>query len=259
MKTHLKTAASVLVVLAVGALVLSEVPALHGQSSGSTKLSCSSPEVIDTFRVMALRRSQNPDRDVSITNIGTLGLLGNEILCSGDLNGAPGTYSLLPLDDGRFKVTITSILGHYNYSGLSFHEIGPVNYLEEKKKLEDELVERKKIQELREVESKKEAHKAQEKLQDEISRKLSVLPNSSPCRNNLKLYEIDDCIKRMKSQEEVDAQIAREKAQREMRRAEQEPFLEEMRQRRKDRCKTLTSRPPLPGHLPMSYEECLAR
>jgi hypothetical protein len=124
MKAHLKTTASVLVALAVGGLVIGGVTA---DNTNHPRISCSSPEVIDTLRALSINPS---NLDPSVKNTGLLGMNGNELVCSADVGyRAAKTYLVLPLDNGQFRVTIQE-----SWVAFPFTKVGPVDYLVEKRK-----------------------------------------------------------------------------------------------------------------------------
>jgi hypothetical protein len=105
-------------------------------------LSCSSPQMIETLRAVGLDQAHT---EFEIMNIGTLGRTGNVLNCSADFkviettaimlrvgDQATRSYTILPLDDGKFRV---SIVGWMTTFGLrTFDGVGPFSYREAKDK-----------------------------------------------------------------------------------------------------------------------------
>ncbi|WP_141739958.1 hypothetical protein [Bosea sp. BIWAKO-01] len=117
-------------------------PSIGQEISNSVpKISCSSAGVIDTLKTMIFKLS---GKDPSISNTGPLGIRGNQIICSGEINGIVLNYVILPLDSGKFRVSseqgIRTAFGYYTPS-----EVGPVDFLDEKKKIEDKKIEDQRI------------------------------------------------------------------------------------------------------------------
>jgi hypothetical protein len=65
-------------------------------------ISCSSPEVIDTLKFLVFKMG-NPE--VEVVNTGPLGTYGNQLACSGEINGWVRNYFVQPLDNGKFRVS----------------------------------------------------------------------------------------------------------------------------------------------------------
>jgi hypothetical protein len=181
MKAHLKTTAWVLAALVIGGWIVNA----HTGFRDTPRISCSSPEVIDTLKFFIFKLYGRQD-DPSITNTGPLGTYGNQLTCSGQANNVVITYFIQPLDNGKFRVTGD------NRPDIYFQN-GPVNFLDEKKKL---------------FEKQEDAKRSYEERLKKASSVLKNPENAKLCaaggRNDHQGDSLDECIERWRQSEEKD-------------------------------------------------------
>ena len=85
----------------------------------------------------------NEGHDPSVTNTGALGTNGNEIICSGEIDASPASlhgvmkYTVLPMDNGKFRISSPQVTGSADRpTYLTLNQVGPVDYFNEKTKLQ---------------------------------------------------------------------------------------------------------------------------
>jgi hypothetical protein len=179
----------------MSALTAGDTPAATQSLVFGERISCSSKQVTDTLRLAFY----DIWAEVEVTNIGTLGMSGNALVCAGDIVLQDGrhptmNYTVLPLDNGKFRVTCTTFNGRLIENGGDF--VGPVNYAKGKAERDAAVLARK-----------EEYARREQKFEEE--KRIAQIDRQKRDQEQLKLMQEQEKERKIQRENSAKAEVAR--------------------------------------------------